>query len=130
MVGICSHGLLADQLVAARERFPTQRLCLVMGSDKVLQLLDPKWYDDRDAALEEVFREAQILYAERVGEEGLVTTALRRPENAQWRDRFLRLDVPPAIPSISSRGVRTLIETGKDPTDLVVDEARPYLPGR
>ena len=130
VVGLCSHGLLADQVAAARERFPTQRLCLVMGSDKVLQLLDPKWYDDRGVALEGLFREAQVLYAERAGEEGLVRTALRRPGNVQWRDRFLRLDVPSAVASISSRSVRGLIETGKDPTELVVEEARPYLAGR
>ncbi|HEX2266996.1 MAG TPA: hypothetical protein VHI97_02180 [Actinomycetota bacterium] len=129
VVGLCSHGLLADQVSAARASFPTQPLCLMMGSDKVLQLLDPKWYEDRDVALEGLFREAEILYAERVGEEGLVTTALQRPENVQWRDRFLRLDVAPEVASISSRSIRTLIEAGEDPSELVVEEARPYLAG-
>ncbi len=127
-VGLCSHGLLADQVVAARERFPTQRLFSVMGSDKVLQLLDPKWYDDRDDALEGLFRGARILYAERAGEEGLVATALRRRHNLQWRDRFTRLDVPSEVASISSRSVRTLVAAGRDPAEFVVPEARPHIP--
>ncbi len=126
-VGLCSHGLLADQVVAAREHFPTAALFVAVGSDKVLQVLDPKWYDDRDAALEGLFREAKILYAERGGEEGLVTTALGRPENVRWRDRFVRLDVPLAVASISSRTVRTLVAAGRDPGDVVVPEARPYF---
>jgi nicotinic acid mononucleotide adenylyltransferase len=127
-VGLCSHGLLADQVMAVRERFPTQALFMVVGSDKVLQLLDPNWYEDRDAALEELFREAQILYAERAGEQGLVASVLRRPQNARWRDRFIRLEFPEAVASISSRSVRTMVAAGRDPADVVVREARPYIP--
>ncbi|HEX2090576.1 MAG TPA: hypothetical protein VHI54_11730 [Actinomycetota bacterium] len=127
-VGLCSHGLLAHQVAAARGRFPTASLFLVVGSDKVLQLLDPKWYDDRDSALESLFGEAQMLYAERAGEEGLTATALSRPENVRWRDRFIRLEVPANVASISSRSVRSLLAAGRDVADVVVPEARPLIP--
>src|SRR2546427_3312680 len=40
-VGLCSHGLLVDQVRAARARFPQAELALAMGSDKLLQVLDP-----------------------------------------------------------------------------------------
>src|SRR5207237_3714278 len=50
VLGVASHGLLAEQADAAAARFPRTELWLVMGSDKVLQLLHPKWYGDRDAA--------------------------------------------------------------------------------
>jgi nicotinamide-nucleotide adenylyltransferase len=127
-VGLCSHGLLADQVMAARERFPTQALFVVVGSDKVLQLLDPKWYEARDTVLDGLFREAQILYAERAGEQGLVASVLRRPQNARWSDRFIRLEFPEAVASISSRSVRTMVAAGRNAADVVVREARPYIP--
>jgi nicotinic acid mononucleotide adenylyltransferase len=129
-LGLCSHGLLADQVMAARERFATQALFLVMGSDKVLQVLDPNWYGDRDRTLEGLFREAAVLYADRAGEEGAVEAVLKHPENALWADRFNQVDAPDRVEAVSSSTVRTLIEAGTDPSDLVVEESRPYLPER
>jgi nicotinamide-nucleotide adenylyltransferase len=128
VVGLCSHGLLADQISAARERFPSQTLFAVMGSDKVLQVLDPKWYEDRDHALEGLFGKAAVLYADRAGEEDLVGTALELHQNVQWRDRFTRLDVPAEVASISARSVRGMVAAGQDATGVVVPEARLYLP--
>lgn len=127
-VALCSHGLLADQVAAARKRFPTQTLFVVMGSDKVLQVLNPKWYDDQHSTLEALFREAAVLYADRAGEEGAVEASLRRPENARWAGRFTRLDVPAGVAAVSSRSVRELLEAGENPAGLVVEEARRYLP--
>jgi nicotinic acid mononucleotide adenylyltransferase len=126
-IGLCSHGLLADQVAAARERFRTQPLLLVMGSDKVLQILHPKWYPEPDRALEGLFREAAVLYAARAGEEGAVEAALKRPENAAWARRFTRLDVSADVAAVSSRSVRALVRAGRDPTGLIVEEARPYF---
>jgi nicotinic acid mononucleotide adenylyltransferase len=126
-IGLCSHGLLADQVAAAREMFGTQSLFLVMGSDKVLQVLHPKWYVDPDRALEGLFREAAVLYAVRAGEVGAVQAALKRPETAAWARRFTRLDVPADFAAVSSRSVRALVEAGRDPTGLIVEEARPYF---
>jgi nicotinamide-nucleotide adenylyltransferase len=127
-LGLCSRGLLADQVVAAAERFPGAALWLVAGSDKVLQLLDPRWYADRDRALEELFSRAGVLYAVRAGDEGRVEEALRRQENERWRGRFRRLDVAPAVAAVSSREVRERVARGEDPRDLVPPEAWPLLP--
>ena len=127
-VGVASHGLLADQVRAAGERFPQVELFVAVGSDKVLQMLDPKWYRDRDRTLEELLRRARVLYAERAGEEGLVEAALSRPASARWRDRFARLEVSPEAAAISSRLVRDRLRRGADPAALVPSEAVPFLP--
>lgn len=122
-LGLCSRGLLADQVVATRDRWPQASISLVMGSDKVLQLLDPHWYEDRDAALFGLFREARVLYAVRAGEEGAVDAALDRPENVRWRDRFERIEVPPELASVSSRLIRERLRRGEDVSHLVPAEA-------
>ena len=43
---------------------PTAELTLLVGYDKVVQILDPKYYDDRDAALHELFALARLLVTE------------------------------------------------------------------
>lgn len=124
---LCSHGLLADQVEAAAARFPASDLVLVMGSDKVRQLLDLAWYEDRDGTLERLFSRAAILYADRVGEGGLVEAMLEQPENRQWRGRFERIDVAPEVSSVSSRLVREQLAAGRDVGNLVPAESKALL---
>ena len=124
-VGVTSHGLLAEHVDAAVGRFPQARIALVAGSDKVLQLLDPKWYaaDRRDVVLDALFRRARMLYAERSGEEGAVEQALSLARNRAWRDRFERLaELPPSVAGVSSRRVREAVARGRDVRGLVPRE--------
>ncbi len=123
-LGLCSHGLLADQAEAAAERFPGAELWLIVGSDKVVQLFDPRWYEDRDAALDRLFARAGLLYADRAGSEGVVGRLLERRENRRWRDRVARLDVRSSLAGVSSRMVRELVRRGEQVDALVPPEAR------
>ena len=110
---LCSHGLLADQARAAADRFPGARLLLAMGSDKALQLLDPRWYEDRDRTLEELFALAEVRYGVRAGDEGRVEAALAEPGNARWRTRFRRVELAPGAALVSSRAVREDLREGR-----------------
>jgi nicotinic acid mononucleotide adenylyltransferase len=129
-VAVSSHGLIAEQAEAAARRFPAARLVVGMGSDKVLQLLDPRWYDDRDRALDRLTRLATIRYAARAGEADAVAAAFRGPENEPWRGAFADLggDVPPDVAAISSREARTRLRSGGDVRALVPAEVLPFLP--
>jgi len=124
---LASHGLLAEQVDAARSRFPRARLYAVMGSDKALQILDPKWYRDRDAAVERLFAEAEVLYVDREGQEGAVPEVLARSENQRWRARFRQLPSPRRIAAVSSSAVRERIARGEDVTALVPAEVYRFL---
>jgi cytidyltransferase-like protein len=119
---LSSHGLLAEQVQAASARFPSSDLALVMGSDKVRQLLDPSWYEDREATLRPLFSRARILYAVRAGEKGVVEELLRA-ESQNWRHRFQRLEVPSDMAALSSRRVRELVAAGQDVSGLLPPEA-------
>jgi cytidyltransferase-like protein len=127
---LCSHGLLAEQVEAAAARFPASDMALVMGSDKVRQLLDPRWYQDRELDLETLFSRANVFYAVRSEDEGVVEELLQQPENSRWRKRFVRLDVPPDVASVSSRGVRERVAAGKAVTQFVPSEAAVLLERR
>ena len=127
VLGLASHGLLSEQVLAASERFPNAELWLVMGSDKVLQVLDPAWYRDRDGELGELFAKARVLYAERAGHEGRVRRVLSRPDNRRWRDRFERMRLPGDVVAVSSRLVRELVRKGEAVSHLVPAEVRAAL---
>jgi nicotinic acid mononucleotide adenylyltransferase len=126
-IGLSSHGLLADQAEAASERFLGAELSVVVGSDKLLQLLDPAWYEDRDGTLGSMFERARVLYAVRAEDEGAVATALESPETARWRHRFERLAVSPQVAAVSSRDLRARHRRGEDIAPLVPEAVRPLL---
>jgi nicotinamide-nucleotide adenylyltransferase len=126
-VALSSHGLIAEQAEAAARRFPGARLVAGMGSDKVLQLLDPRWYEDRPAALDHLSGLATIAYAARAGEEEMVDVILADPANARWRHAFGQLDCDPAVAAVSSREVRRRLRAGEDVSGLVPPEVLPFL---
>lgn len=124
-VAVCSHGLYADQAEAARRAFPRAEVVLGLGSDKVIQLFDPSWYEDPDAALERLFALARVAYAVRPGDERpLAATLARHPERG---DRLTRIDLPPETAQVSSRSVRAAVARGEDVSAMVPPEVLPFV---
>jgi len=61
-----NRGLYVEQAEAIRAAFPrVRRIFFLMGFDKVVQIFDPRYYEDRDAALEELFGRAELLVVPR-----------------------------------------------------------------
>jgi hypothetical protein len=85
----------------------------------VLQLFDPIWYQDREAALEDLFGRATVRYAIRSGEAEAVRAALADPANARWSDRLRQIDVARDAAAVSSRLVRAHLREGRDVSHLV-----------
>ncbi|MGH2725215.1 MAG: hypothetical protein ACRDI0_13350 [Actinomycetota bacterium] len=124
-LAVCSHGLVADQAEAAAASFPGARPLVALGSDKLRQLFDPRWYDDRDAALERLFAAADVAFAVRAGDEPVVGAVLSA--NPRWAGSVERIDLPPTVAGISSSAVRQRLRRGQDVSDLVPPEAAPFV---
>lgn len=125
---VASHGLLVDQVEAVGDALPGSRIVLAVGSDKLLQVLDPAWYEDRDAALRRLFDRAVVRYAVRSQDEDPVRRALSDPANARWAGSIGRLDLPSGVAAVSSSLVRERLRRG-DPVDrLVPPEVLPLRP--
>lgn len=123
-VAVCSHGLLTDQVEAAAASFPRSRLVLGMGSDKVLQLLDPRWYQDRDAVLERLFDRAEVVEAARAGH------AMEAVREARWSHRIRTVRLPARLEAISSRTIREAIRRSEgDVSAAVPPEILPFVAG-
>jgi nicotinamide-nucleotide adenylyltransferase len=122
-VTVCSHGLLADQVEAAAASFPRSRLVLGVGSDKVLQLLDPRWYEDRDAVLERLFDRAEVVAAARAGQ------TMEVVREARWSDSIRTVRLPAGLEAISSRAVREAVRRREDVSAAVPPEILPFVGG-
>ena len=103
-----NRGLYVEQAQAVRTAFPqVRRLLFLMGFDKIVQILDPHYYEDRAAALHDLFALAELLVAPR-GDEGehSLDELLQRPENQPFARYIHALPFDPAYREISSTQVR------------------------
>lgn len=124
-VALSSHGLYVEQAEAAARAFPGARITLGVGSDKLRQIFDPRWYEDREAALERLFRVAEVAYAVREGDDDATLASL--VAESRWADRLRRVEVASEVRGISSRAVREAIRGGADVAGMVPPAAMPFV---
>lgn len=115
---LVNRGLYVDQAVAVHAAFPSLReVIYLVGYDKIAQIFDPRYYDDRDAALERLFALASFLVAPRAdaGPEEL-DNLLSRPENRRFAAAVEPLHLPPALRDVASSAVRAHAAGKPDPS--------------
>jgi nicotinic acid mononucleotide adenylyltransferase len=103
-----NRGLYVEQVDAIYRSFPAvKRVLLLIGFDKVVQIFDPRYYNDRDAALVELFGRAELLVAPRKydGEKEL-QELLHRSENVRFARHVHLLPFSNGYRNISSTQVR------------------------
>jgi nicotinamide-nucleotide adenylyltransferase len=108
-----NRGLYVEQAEGVRASFPqVTKLYFLIGFDKIVQIFDPHYYEDRDAALRELFALAEFLVAPR-GEAGAaeLTQLLDKPENRQFASHVLALPLSAAYRNISSTRIRQVPDT-------------------
>jgi nicotinamide-nucleotide adenylyltransferase len=79
----------------------------LIGFDKIVQILDPHYYEDRDAALHDLFRLAELLVAPRgnAGEQEL-EELIQQPQNKQFARYIHPLSFSNTYRAMSSTSVR------------------------
>lgn len=103
-----NRGLYVEQAQAVCASFPqVQHLFFLLGFDKIVQIFDPHYYEDRNASLVGLFDIAELLVAPRGSDgEQELDQLLHRPEN----ERFARFVHPLAFDvqyrNISSTQIR------------------------
>jgi len=81
-----NRGLYVEQAQAVRTSFPgVQRIFFLLGFDKIVQIFDPHYYEDRDTSLVALFDLAELLVAPRGNDgEKELEALLHRPENERF----------------------------------------------
>jgi nicotinamide-nucleotide adenylyltransferase len=107
-VAFVNRGLYVDQAAALRQVLPRAReLVFLVGFDKIVQIFDPRYYDDRDVALSELFERASFLVAPRgESDERDLHALLEEPRNRAFRERVRGIALSPEHRHSSSTRVR------------------------
>lgn len=103
-----NRGLYVEQAEAIREQFrEVKQLYFLLGFDKIVQIFDPHYYQDRDKALRELFALAEILVAPRAGAgPAELSQLLAQPANAPFASHVYSLPLDTSYRDISSSRIR------------------------
>jgi len=129
---LLNRGLYVEQAQAIRASFPSvQRLSFLLGFDKIVQILDPRYYRDREAALRQLFALAHLLVAPR-GTDGAaeLQSLLEQPENREFARFIHPLPLEARYRDISSTHARQQPTSDKVPEEVrdFLVRTRPYAP--
>jgi nicotinic acid mononucleotide adenylyltransferase len=101
-------GLYVEQAEGVRASFPgVKKLYFLLGFDKIVQVLDPRYYVDRDDALRQLFALAELLVAPR-GQDGpdALNELLAQPHNQPFSRYIHVLPLDTTYRDISSSRIR------------------------
>jgi len=121
---LINRGLYADQALAVRSALPDlDTLYFVVGFDKIVQVMDPRYYDDRDRALDSLFGLASFLVAPRAQHGSTdLEDLFELPQNRRYGERVHSLPLPAQYADHSSTAART-----GDAIAHLPEEARAFL---
>ena len=111
-----NRGLYVEQAEGVHTAYPgVRKLYFLLGFDKIVQIFDPHYYHDRDAALRELFALAQILVAPRAGAgPEQLKQLLDQPKNAQFAQYVHLLPLDASYRDISSTLIRQGFEAHQE----------------
>jgi nicotinamide-nucleotide adenylyltransferase len=123
-----NRGLYVDQARIMWAAYPDLgALVFLVGFDKIVQIFDPRYYDDRDAALSALFQLAGFLVAPRGDDEGpALARLLNQPQNKPFAHAVQPLDLPVDLREIASSTIRTDLADGA-PSPVLSDTVPPVV---
>lgn len=116
-MALLNRGLYVEQVSVVSRMFPhLEELVVVVGFDKVVQILDPRYYEDRDAVLDRLFASASLLVAPRLDEdEASLVSLLASEENKKYQAHIAFCPLPRRFLGDSSSMARAIV--GESRTD-------------
>ena len=128
-VAVVNRGLYSEQAPAFRRSFGGDLdLRFIVGMDKVLQIFDPKYYDDRERALDALFAHVRLVAANREDWGASELRALLdQPANIPYRDRVEPLTLAAHLKDQSSSAVRRGVGEGSSWDGDVPEVVRAFV---
>jgi nicotinic acid mononucleotide adenylyltransferase len=125
---LTNRGLYVDQAKAMRAAFPrASEVVFVVGFDKIEQIFDARYYQDRDKALTELFALARFLVAPRANHEAAdIAALLSQPGNQQFQAAVLVLPFADDYRGVASSQIRAAFQT--QPPALAASSLAALLP--
>jgi nicotinic acid mononucleotide adenylyltransferase len=128
-VALVNRGLYFEQAQAFRSLCGAQaELFFIVGMDKLVQILDPQYYQDRAAALRQLFSLASLIVANRgaMAHEAFARL-LAQPENRAYRRHIQFCSLPDTVTDVSATAVREGLAAERSVADLTPEETAVFL---
>jgi nicotinamide-nucleotide adenylyltransferase len=128
-VALVNRGLYFEQAQAFRAVFGDHTtISFLIGMDKLLQIFDPRYYQDRDTALQQLFALASLMVANRgdMDEQSFVQL-LDRPENRPFREHVRFFTLPETIADLSATQVRQSLTAAQPVSTYVPPEVETFI---
>jgi len=128
-VGLSSHGLFVDKTAALRKAYPKgTHIHFIVGFDTIIRVLDKRYYDDREKALEQLFSGCSFLAANR-GAKSVsdIQELFEMDENKKYARRVKTFVISDSLAAISSTQIRDRVEGGRSIADLVPAEIEQFV---
>ena len=128
-VALVNRGLYFEQAQAFRTLFGEEAaLYFLVGMDKLLQIFDPRYYQDRDAALQQLFAISSLIVANRGDmDEANFSQLLDRPENRRFRAHVHFFTLSAAVTDLSATALRKALAAGQPIDSQVPPETVAFL---
>jgi len=125
-IALFNRGLYVEQAEAVRASFPAvKRLFFLLGFDKLVQILDPHYYEDRGAALKTLFSLAELLVDPRgPANSDALSDLLGQPQNQPIAAYIHALPLSRVYRDVSSSRVR---QHGAEHLQDVPEEVRRFM---
>jgi len=128
-VALVNRGLYFEQAQAFRSLLGEgTEISFIVGMDKVFQILDPRYYQDRDADLRVLFRLASLIVANRGEmEEAAFSALLDQPENRSYQSYTRFLSLPTEVKDLSASEIRATLTAGGQIGGEVPEEVAAFM---
>jgi nicotinamide-nucleotide adenylyltransferase len=128
-VALVNRGLYFEQAQAFRTLFGEETaLYFLVGMDKLLQIFDPRYYQDRDAALHQLFAISSLIVANRGDmDEANFSQLLDRPENRRFRAHVHFFTLSAAVTNLSATALRNALAAEQPIDSQVPPETAAFL---
>lgn len=128
-VGVSNRGLFLAKVDALKEAYPKATgITFIVGSDTLERVFDPKYYDDRERALEKLFASCTFMVAYRGGHgREAVQKLMSSAENERFKERVRFFEIPNELAQVSSSAVRQRVTEGRSVGRLVPAPVRKFI---
>ena len=123
-VGVSNRGLFLTKAEVLKVMYPGETdITFIVGYDTMKRVFDPKYYEDREEALDQLFRSCTFMVANRdnKGKEAL-QQLMASSANRRFKGKVHFFEIPNRLAHISSSHVRQRVMEGKSFARLVPPE--------
>ncbi len=128
-VALVNRGLYFEQAQAFHSFWGERvEVYFVVGMDKVVQILDPRYYRDREEALKILFGLASLAVANRGAmDERELEALLAKPENRPYRPYVHFFRLPTEVQNLSASAIRARLAAGERVGGEVPEEVEAFV---